>query len=120
MQLQGPWCRHLALCDPDYGRNESFPKRVRLDLLVKERDGGCTGCRMVCEVIPLLNDYCKDPLDVCKIFVYATVRPTGEVDGGMYWSLIVEDEDGQLGEFELYKMNGKRHNDMDSITVTMC
>ena len=51
MQLQGPYCQHLALCDPDHGRNVSSPNKIRLDHLLSERDGGCGAVGSVAAVL---------------------------------------------------------------------
>jgi hypothetical protein len=98
-------CQELHLCDPDEDDSTRQPVRLPFVNLFRGRDYGCTGCRLICEVLPLLYDYCTGPLGISRLFVYSVRRRlTVESlitlrDGSLQWIWI--------GEFELCKIGGK-------------
>jgi hypothetical protein len=105
MRMQCGSCRELHLCDPDGDGSTRQPVRLRFLNLFRGRHYGCTGCRLICEVLPLLNDYCTGPLGIYRLFVYSVGRRlTVE-------SLVTFRDGGQklmwVGEFELCKIGGK-------------
>jgi hypothetical protein len=79
MQIQCISCQKLHLCDPDDDLHTHRPERVHFIDLIRGKAQGCTGCRLVCEVLPLLNDYCVGPYGVSRLFIRSTgLRPTVE------------------------------------------
>jgi hypothetical protein len=105
MQIQCLSCQKLHLCDPDDDLYTHRPERVHFIDLIRGKAQGCTSCRLVCEVLPLLNDYCVGPYGVSRLFIRSTgLRLTVE-------SIItLRDESRQwmwIGEFELCKTDGK-------------
>jgi hypothetical protein len=105
MQIQCLSCQELHLCDPDDSHSPRRRERVRFIDLIRRKDQGCTGCRLVCEVLPLLNDYCAGPYGIFRLFVRSDDRRiTVE-------SLItLKHRNLQymwMGEFELCKTSGK-------------
>lgn len=109
--LQCGFCGGLSLRDPDHGRCVAKPMEIPLAKLIQGKDYGCDGCRLVCEVIPLLKDYYTEPADAEKLFVSAegwsgTISP---LVGNEPWRLRVLDDNHRcIGEFELFKADGKR------------
>jgi hypothetical protein len=105
MQIQCLSCQELHLCDPDDNHLTRRPERVRFIDLIRGKDQGCTGCRLVCEVLPLLNDYCAGPYGVSMLSVHSVDRrltvesriTPGDENGPCMW----------IGEFELCKTSGK-------------
>lgn len=101
-------CQELHLCDPDEDDSTRQPVRLRFVNLFRGRDHGCTGCRLICEVLPLLNDYCTGPRGLSRLFVYSVGRRL-TVESLM----TLRDGSRQLmwvGEFELCKIGGKQHH----------
>ena len=105
MQIQCVSCQKLHLCDPDDDHSTRRPERVRFIDLIRGKDQGCTGCRILCEVLPLLNDYGVGPYGDSRLYIRSTgPRLTVESiitlrDGSRQWMWI--------GEFELCKTDGK-------------
>lgn len=104
MKLQCPSCHKLALCDPGSGKSTGWVNRVAFADLVQGKGEGCTGCRLICEILPLLNDYREGPYGVPNLFVYSTGY-------GFTVESVVTLRSGTLkriglGIFELCKMNG--------------
>jgi hypothetical protein len=105
MQTQCVSCQELHLCDPDDSHSLRRPERVRFIDLIRGKDQGCTGCRLVCEVLPLLNDYCAGPYGISRLFVHS-------VDRRLTVESLIKLRDGNwqcmwIGEFELCKIGGK-------------
>jgi hypothetical protein len=69
MQIQCLSCQELHLCDPDDSQSPRRRERLRAVDLIRGKDQGCTGCRLVCEVLPLLNDYCAEPYGISRLSV---------------------------------------------------
>jgi len=105
MQIQCLLCQKLHLCDPDDSHTPRRPARVRSIDLIRGKDQGCTGCRLVCEVPPLLNERCAGPHGLSRLFVhFVDRRLTVEL------SIALRNESRQwmwIGEFELCKTDGK-------------
>jgi len=105
MQIQCISCQKFHLCDPDDDLHTHRPERVHFIDLIRGKAQGCTGCRLVCEVLPLLNDYCVGSYGVSRLFIRSRgLRLTVESiitlrDGSRQWMWI--------GEFELCKTDGK-------------
>jgi hypothetical protein len=105
MRMQCGSCQELHLCNPGEDDSTRQPVRLPFHNLSRGRDYGCTGCRLICEVLPLLNDYCTGPRGISGLFVYSVGRRlTVESlmtlrDGSRQWMWV--------GEFELYKIGGK-------------
>jgi hypothetical protein len=103
MQIQCLSCQELHLCDPDDSHSPRRRERVRFIDLIRGKDQGCTGCRLVCEVLPLLNDYGAGPYNISRLFVRSDDRRL-TVES----RITLEDGDLQwIGEFELCKTSGK-------------
>lgn len=105
MQIQCLSCQELHLCDPDDSHSPRRPERVRFMDLIRGKDQGCTGCRLVCEVLPLLNDYCAGPYGFSRLFVHS-------VDHRLVVESLITLGSGVrqlmwIGEFELCKTSGK-------------
>lgn len=79
---------------------------VLLGELLVGGGNGCAGCRLVCEVIPLLNDYGVEANGGCRLIVHLE---EGKDDGcDLPWRIVVRDEEeGYIGRFELYSTVGK-------------
>jgi hypothetical protein len=71
MQIQCLSCQELHLCDPDDSHSQRRRERVRFIDLIRGKDQGCTGCQLVCEVLPLLNDYCAGQYGFYRLFVHS-------------------------------------------------
>lgn len=113
MQLQCRCCQNLALCDPDQIRLSNQPKFIRLEKILKGRELGCIGCRLVCECLPLLNDYYTDSSESTGLFVHGTILEANESHGEASWCLtFAEFIEGHswtwIGAFELFKTTGKQ------------
>lgn len=98
-------CRELHLCDPDEDEFTRQPVRLRFIDLLRGRDDGCTGCRLICEVLPLLNDYCTGLRGISRLFVHSvgrrlTIESLITLRNGS-WQLM------WVGSFELCKIGGK-------------
>ena len=105
MKLQCRWCEKLALNHSGDGISTDRLEKILFIYLVKGMIEGCAGCRLVCELLPLLNDYCTVRDDACKLAVsYSNHCFTVDTlivlkDGTRQWMWV--------GDFELCKMNGK-------------
>jgi hypothetical protein len=105
MQIQCLSCQELHLCDHDDSQSPRRSESVRFIDLIRGKDQGCTACRLVCEVLPLLNDYCVGPYGVSILSVHSVDRcltvesriTPGDGNGPCMW----------IGEFELCKNSGK-------------
>lgn len=97
-------CQELHLCDPDEDESTRQPVRLRFIDLLRGRDDGCAGRRLICEVLPLLNDYCTGLRWISRFFVHVGRRLTIEslitLRNGS-WQLM------WVGSFELCKIGGK-------------
>jgi arginine/ornithine N-succinyltransferase beta subunit len=84
-----------------------------LKKVLRGRDLGCIGCRLICESLPLLNDYYTGSDEASGLFLHADSREGEEGNGEARWSLIFE-EFGKdnvwryIGEFEVCKITGKQ------------
>lgn len=114
MQLQCRCCQNLALCNPDQIRLADQPKFVRLEKILRGRELGCIGCRLVCECLPLLNDYYAGSSKPSGLFVHAAVfEATGESHSEASWYLafgefIKRNVWQCVGEFELFRTTGEQ------------
>jgi hypothetical protein len=105
MKIQCHRCQKLALNHSHSGKSPDRPKKVIFADLIRGKRKGCAGCRLVCELLPLLNDYYTELDDACKLAVHYdhhcfTVETL----------IIRKDGTRQLmwiGDFELCKTNGK-------------
>jgi hypothetical protein len=105
MRIQCHRCRKLALNHLDRGESSDRPERVKFFGLLRGKRRGCAGCRLVCELLPLLNDYYTGLDDACTLAVHYnhycfTVEKL----------ITLKDEPQQwvwIGDFELCKTNGK-------------
>jgi hypothetical protein len=100
-------CKRLRLCEPDTGYGGEHKARVSLSNLVEGKERGCNGCRLVCEVLPLLGGYYRSEADAHSIwFGRGTALLDG--DGTGPWTLVAEDENKDwIGEFQLHCREGK-------------
>ena len=113
MQLQCRCCQSLALCNPGRIQSSNPPKFIRLEKILKGRNLGCIGCRLVCECLPLLNDYYTGSSEPSGLFVHAVILEANESHGEASWCLtfaeFTERNDWQcIGEFELFKTTGEQ------------
>jgi hypothetical protein len=113
MQLQCRCCQNLALCNPDQIRLVDEPKSIRLEKILRGKDLGCMGCRLVCECLPLLNDYYMGSSEPSGLFVRAAIREANESHSEASWYLtfreFVEEKIWKwIGEFELCKSTGEQ------------
>lgn len=113
MQLQCRCCQNLALCDLDKIWLMDEPKFIRLEKILRGRELGCIGCRLVCECLPLLNDYYTGSSEPSGLFVHAAILPADENHSEAYWCLtfgefIKGNIWSWIGEFELFKTTGEQ------------
>ena len=70
------------------------------------------GCRLVCECLPLLNDYYTGSSEPSRLFVHAAILEANESRSEASWCLIFEENEGNnwkwIGEFELCKTTGEQ------------
>ena len=107
MKLQCSWCQKLALNHPGSAQSTDWTKRVAFSALIRGKHEGCAGCRLICELLPLLNDYYTGPDDASKL----SVR---RVDHYFAVEIRITSKEGTrqrmwIGDFELCKTNGRCH-----------
>lgn len=105
MKIQCHRCQKLDLNHSDSGQSIDRPEKVIFARLIRGKRNGCVGCRLVCELLPLLNDYYTCPDDACKLAVHYnhhcfTVE-TVIIHKDGTWHLM------WIGDYELCKTNGK-------------
>jgi hypothetical protein len=108
MQIQCHRCQKLALNHSESGQSTEKSERAIFADLIKGKDKGCAGCQLVCELLPLLNDYYTGLDDAGKLTVhYSRHRFAVET------LIILKDGTRRLtwiGEFKLCKKNGNRYS----------
>jgi len=115
MQLQCRCCRGLALCNPEQTRSVGKSDRVRLDNIIRGKRLGCTGCQLICESLPLLNDYYKGPDEPSDLFLYAGSHGADKHHSEAYWSLnfgeyLSDNTWTHIGKLELCKTTGRQNS----------
>jgi hypothetical protein len=118
MQLQCRCCRSLALCNPEQILSVDQPTFIRLEKILRGRDLGCIGCRLVCECLPLLNDYYTGSGEPCGLFVHAGIIEPNDSRSEAFWCLAFREfvkgnEWNWIGEFELCKTTSKQDSWLD-------
>jgi hypothetical protein len=102
-------CKQLALCEPDGAHGGEDETRVPLSDLLEGRERGCDGCRLLCEVMPLLGGYYRSEVDAHNIR-FGRGSALLDENGIGQWTLVVEDENNNwIGEFELQRRDSKWH-----------
>lgn len=105
MKIQRQRCQKLDLNHSGNDRSFDRTERVFFSDLIKGKHEGCVGCRLVCELLLLLNDYYMRPDDAFKLVVhYIAYSFTVES------LLILKDGTRQaiwICQFELCKTNGE-------------
>ena len=105
MKIQCHRCQKLALNHPDSGQSTDRWEAVIFARLIKGMCKGCAGCTLVCNLLPLLNDYLTERDDSCKLAVYYN-RHCFTVK-----TLIVDKDEVEqwiwIGDYKLYKTTGK-------------
>jgi hypothetical protein len=80
-----------ALCYYDSTHSEEYKTRVAPSGLFKGKERGCDGCRLVCEVLPLLGGYHKSEVDAHNTW-FGRGSALLNDDSTRPWTLVVEDE----------------------------
>lgn len=104
MKTQCHRCQKLDLNHSSSHGSTDQPQMVIFVDLIKGKRKGCAGCRLVCELLPLLNDYYTGLDDAYKLAVHYN-RHCFTVET----LIVLKDETQQLmwiGDFELCKTNG--------------
>lgn len=86
---------------------------IRLEKILRGRDLGCIGCRLVCECLPLLNDYYTGSSEPSELFVHAGILEADDRHSEAFWCLafgefVKGNKWDWIGEFELCKTIGKQ------------
>ena len=113
MKLQCRWCEKLALNHSGDGISTDRLEKILFIYLVKGMIEGCAGCRLVCECLPLLNDYCTGSGEPSGLFVHADFLETNDSHSEAPWCLsfaerIAGNRWDWIGEFELCKTTRKQ------------